>query len=174
MNTGKSLAAPSHLIRRGLRRAPVLRPGAGRVWGQGPEVEGPQNARHPHCDFSGNPKRVRGCYELAFRSLPHFLGVNLRELRPNGVLGSSGASFVLCSTYYSLRKVYDAFVTWLSRRRVKAQDSYLPSSKRGASYPTNYLRLGRNASLEAAMVEEEGGRWRRAGISWRWWQRREF
>jgi hypothetical protein len=32
---------------------------------------------------------VRGCYELAFRSLPRFLGVTVRELRPNGVLRSS-------------------------------------------------------------------------------------
>ena len=34
-------------------------------------------------------RKIRaGCYEPAFRSLPRFLGVNLRALRPNGVLRS--------------------------------------------------------------------------------------
>ena len=64
-------------------------PGPVACGGGGLNSRGPQNARHPRGEISGKSKRVRGRYELAFRSHPHFLGVNLRELRPNGVLRSS-------------------------------------------------------------------------------------
>jgi hypothetical protein len=54
---------------------------------------------------------------------------------------------VLCGTYISLRQEYGVTVTLARRVCVKAQDSYLSSSQMRASYPTNYLPLGRNASL---------------------------
>jgi hypothetical protein len=38
------------------------------------------------------------------------------------------AVFVLWGTYTPLKQEYAAFVAWLRDRRVKAQDSYLPSS----------------------------------------------
>jgi hypothetical protein len=66
-----SLAAPSHLIRRGLRLSPVLLcPRAVRQWGRGRNSRGPRNARHPRFDFSEDCKLVRGCYEPALGSLP--------------------------------------------------------------------------------------------------------
>jgi hypothetical protein len=48
---------------------------------------------------------------------------------------------LLLSTYTPLTQEYAVFVAWPSRRRVKAQDSYLSSSQIGASYPTIYLPL---------------------------------
>ena len=82
-----SLAARSHRTGRGLRFDPgPFAPGPVACGGRGLKSRGPQNARQPRCDFSGNPKRVRGCYELAFRSLPRFLGATVREFCPNGFL----------------------------------------------------------------------------------------
>jgi hypothetical protein len=49
------------------------------------------------------------------------------ELRLNGVLRSSGV-MVLWSKYTPLKQEYTAFVAWPSRRCVKVQDNYLPSS----------------------------------------------
>ena len=43
----------------------------------------------PASIFREDSKRVRACYELAFRSLPRFLGCTIRELRLYGVLRSS-------------------------------------------------------------------------------------
>jgi hypothetical protein len=56
---------------------------------------------------------------------------------------------------YPLRKEYAAIIARLRDRRVKAQDSYLSSSKTRASYPTDDLSLARNASPEAGLVKEE-------------------
>ena len=50
------------------------------------------------------------------------------------------------STYTRITQEYAAFVTWPSRRRVKVQDRYLSTFQMRASYPTNYLPLGRSAS----------------------------
>jgi hypothetical protein len=38
------------------------------------------------------------------------------------------------SIYTPLKQEYTAFVAWPSRRRVKAQESYLPSYRRRARY----------------------------------------
>jgi hypothetical protein len=47
------------------------------------------------------------------------------ELPVYGVLGSSGASLVLWSTYSFVIEEYAALVTWPSECHVKAQDRYL-------------------------------------------------
>src|ERR671932_2791612 len=69
---------------------PVTGGGGGRNW------RGPQDAQHPRFEFSEECKRVRGCYEPAFGSLPaswaspsaNFEFTVFCELRPNGVLPS--------------------------------------------------------------------------------------
>ena len=61
------------------------------------------------------------------KSSANFAFTEFFEVRLNGVLRSLGG-FVLWSIYTPLKQYYTAFVAWPSRRCVKVQDSYLPSS----------------------------------------------
>jgi hypothetical protein len=83
------LAAPSLLTRRGLHRVPVLRHGLGGGWGQGPEVEGASERAPPPLRFFGKSEMGESVLRASLQESPRFLGINLRELRPNGVLRST-------------------------------------------------------------------------------------
>jgi hypothetical protein len=73
------------------------------------------------------------------------------DLPTYGVLRSSALLgtvlwFCVIGYIHSPTRAYHAFVAWPRDRRVKAQDSDLPTFQMRASYPTNYLPLGRSAS----------------------------
>src|SRR5215203_5867298 len=69
-----SLAAPSHITRRGLRFAPVLRPGAGREWGQGPKVEGASERAPPPLGFFGRFETGERVLRASLQEPPPLLG----------------------------------------------------------------------------------------------------
>jgi hypothetical protein len=66
-------------------------------------------------------------FDGSVTSVPYPSFLKMAKVELDGVLRSSGG-FVLWSIYTPLKQEYTAFVAWLTDRRVKAHDSYLPSS----------------------------------------------